>query len=235
MWPRALLEHAAFKDKPPALYSFMAMVIRAAWKPCGIRRADGNIINLARGQVAGTIREFAETWDCPRSSVESLFKTLHRWGLIELSTTVPTRSRQGAVENSYRVTLVTICNYDQFQLGSKRRSGDSAGMSKDGLRQESPQLPLGIGDFSRQHIEDNEYIESSQATATSHLHRPPHGKVFGRLIWLNYGSDGWEPHAKDYRDVRGVELMPRSYIDGRGFWFMIEGEATRKRRYRKRA
>lgn len=49
------------------------------------------------------------------------------------------------------------------------------------------------------------------------------------MVWLDHGTDEWQIFADDYRETRGAELLPRSYIGGKGNWFVWLGERARKR------
>jgi hypothetical protein len=103
---RALLGHAAFRNDAEAM-AFAWLVARAAWQPCRVRY-KARPVSLERGQLAISVRDFADAMDRDKAWVERLFKRLRNEGMAE------TRAETG-------VTVVTICNYDKYQCEGAER------------------------------------------------------------------------------------------------------------------
>jgi DNA-binding transcriptional regulator YhcF (GntR family) len=97
---RSLLGHPAFRNDAEAM-AFAWMILRASWKPARVRY-KGKPIMLARGQLATSVRDLADAMDRDKAWIERLFKRLKAETMIE------THTETG-------VTVVTICNYAQYQ------------------------------------------------------------------------------------------------------------------------
>lgn len=97
---RQLLGHHAFRNDAEAM-AFAWMVLRASWRDVRVRY-KGQSVNLSRGQLAVSVRDLAENLDRPKGWVERLLTRLKNETMVE------TRAETG-------VTVITICNYDEFQ------------------------------------------------------------------------------------------------------------------------
>lgn len=228
--PRSLPENPPFAERPRLLHAFVLLVIHAAWKPEGARRKRGAVVHLERGQVAATIRELAAWWNCSRSNAERYLGELAAEGFLQLSTARGTRSRgESPAKPSYRVTVITICGYNQFQFAA-RPSKDGIGLrSRNDAGQELPLSLLALRESVRQDNTINLRHESSRSSEGQRS-KPRHGATGRGMVWLDYGTQEWQIHADDYRNVRGAEKLPETRIGGRGNWFRIRGEADKERR-----
>lgn len=103
---RSLLGHPEFRNDGEAM-AFAWLVLRASWKPARVRY-KGKTINLERGQLSLSVRDFAAAIDRPKGWVERLLKRLENGTMVE------TRSETG-------VTVITICNYDKYQAQQDSR------------------------------------------------------------------------------------------------------------------
>jgi DNA-binding transcriptional regulator YhcF (GntR family) len=103
---RDLIGHPAFRSDAEAM-AFAWMIVRAQWKPVRVRYKD-RILSLQRGQLAISVRDFAAAMDRDKAWVERLFKRLAAETMIE------TRSETG-------VSVITICNYDNYQAETETR------------------------------------------------------------------------------------------------------------------
>lgn len=97
---RSLIGHPAFRNDAEAM-AFAWLVARAAWKPSRVRYKE-RAISLGRGQLAVSVRDFANAMDRDKAWVERLLKRL------KAETMVETRHETG-------VNVITICNYSQYQ------------------------------------------------------------------------------------------------------------------------
>lgn len=97
---RSLIGHPAFRNDAEAM-AFAWLVARAAWKPVRVRYKDHGI-QLERGQLAISVRDFASAMDRDKAWVERLLKRL------KCETMVETAAKTG-------VTVITICNYNEYQ------------------------------------------------------------------------------------------------------------------------
>lgn len=118
---RSLLGHPEFRNDGEAM-AFAWLVLRASWKPARVRY-KGKTINLERGQLSLSVRDFAAAIDRPKGWVERLLKRLENGTMVE------TRSETG-------VTVLTICNYDKYQAqqDSRRTVGETPDETDAGHR-----------------------------------------------------------------------------------------------------
>jgi len=107
---RRILGHPAFRNDGEAM-AFAWMIIRASWQDVRVRYKE-RMIELKRGQLAISTRDMAAAMDRDKAWIERLWKRLKTDAMIET-----------AVETG--VTVVTICNYDEFQ--SPRDTSETVG------------------------------------------------------------------------------------------------------------
>lgn len=103
---RSLLGHHAFRNDAEAM-AFAWLTVRASWRPARIRY-KGHQLTLQRGQLAISVRDFAEAMDRDKGWVERLLKRLRSATMIE------TVSETG-------VLVITICNYEKYQAQADDR------------------------------------------------------------------------------------------------------------------
>lgn len=117
---RKLLGHPAFRNDAEAM-AFAWLVIRASWKESRVRYKD-RLLTLKRGQLAVSVRDFANAMDRDKAWIERLLKRLKSETMIE------TVSETG-------VNVITICNYSEYQ--DARDKGKTAHKTLDdtGARQ----------------------------------------------------------------------------------------------------
>jgi hypothetical protein len=97
---RTLIGHPAFRNDAEAM-AFAWLVARAAWKPARVRYKE-RAVSLDRGQLAVSVRDFANAMDRDKAWIERLLKRLKSETMIETVTEAG-------------VTVITICNYAQYQ------------------------------------------------------------------------------------------------------------------------
>lgn len=97
---RTLLDHPAFRNDAEAM-AFAWLVLRAAWRPVRLRYKD-RALDLKRGQLAVSVRDFAAAMDRDRGWTERLIKRLKNERMI-------------ATAAGAGVLVITICNYDLYQ------------------------------------------------------------------------------------------------------------------------
>ena len=234
---RAIFEHPLFKRerKFSRLEAWEWLIARAAWKPRGQRTAHG-VIHLDRRQLAVTERELAQTWQWPKTNVHRFLLRLAKDSMIMLATSRPgpKAGPQTGAATGYPVNLITICNYEKFQNRTnavKRRADQKPDQKPD---QDIPHLPGIIYESDAEQDNHSNHYSSKEARGVRwvNLEKPPHGAQNDKMVWYDYPTGDWEEYAKNYREVRGVEIMPERRRGGSGNWFVKLGEVTRKRRRR---
>jgi len=133
---RSLIGHAAFRNDAEAM-AFAWMIARAAWKPARVRY-KGKAISLNRGQLAISVRDMADAMDRDKAWVERLFTRLKRETMIE------TVTQAG-------VSVVTICNYVEYQSNSEQHEAGDETPRETGARQ--------VQDTEQEPEEDNKKID----------------------------------------------------------------------------
>jgi hypothetical protein len=96
-------------------------VAKAAWQPIRVRYKD-RIVNLVRGQLAVSVRDFANAMDRDKGWCERLLKRLKNEAMIE------TRNETG-------VNIITISNYAEYQSRGLRKETLDETPPKTGARQ----------------------------------------------------------------------------------------------------
>jgi hypothetical protein len=100
---RSLIGHAAFRTDAEAM-AFAWMIAKASWR-ASLVRYKGHSLHLTRGELAISVRDMAAHLDRDKAWVERLWKRLRAETMIE------TRNETG-------VSVVTICNYSEYQAAS---------------------------------------------------------------------------------------------------------------------
>lgn len=101
---RGVWEHPIFADEPfTEREAWLWMVSAAVWTAKRVRVGRATV-DLQRGQLAFATRFLAERWKWAHSKVVRFLKRLETDTMV---TTLATRE----------TTLITICNYDQYQFG----------------------------------------------------------------------------------------------------------------------
>ena len=117
---RRLLGHHAFRNDAEAM-AFAWMVVRASWNDSRVRYKD-RILNLSRGQLAISVRDMAAAMDRDKAWIERLWKRLKAETMIE------TVAEAG-------VTVITICNYNDYQASRDRGKTERETPDETGARQ----------------------------------------------------------------------------------------------------
>lgn len=228
---RAIFDHPLFKTSRPysRLEAWEWLINAAAWKAKGHRWRFG-VLHLDRGQLATSIRELATIWKWTKSSVHRFLRLLNRESMVALADPASgTRTgTPGGTLSQRAPTIITICNYDKFQLTRKRKNhnlGHEAGHEAGHETQEAfdfmEQLKAKPLNHSRKESRRRPAQERRQQPA------PSDGEREGPQKWVKYGTDEWHARARDFREVRGIDIFPEHRRDGAGNYFYRAGEAAR--------
>lgn len=100
---RGWMDHPLFEgEKYTRAQAWEWMISEAAWKDT-IKRLNGNIMPIKRGQFSHSIRFMAERFRWPKSNVSRFIQEIHKEGMIIL-------------DNGTKQSLITVCNYESYQL-----------------------------------------------------------------------------------------------------------------------
>lgn len=103
---RSLWDDEAFADAPfSEREAWIWMIADASWK-ARTRRIGDYIIDLERGQLAGSVRFWAKAWQWTPAKVQRFLARITKLGLVRISTDTG-------------VSVVSICNYDDYQAKPK--------------------------------------------------------------------------------------------------------------------
>ncbi len=120
---RGIWEHPVFAREPfSEREAFIWLVGEAAFRSRRVRLASGAIVELARGQLAHSLRFMASKWRWSEARVRRYFVRLKNDAMID------------AVSDAGQ-TVVTICNYDRYQRVSLPRDAASDAPSDAGATQ----------------------------------------------------------------------------------------------------
>lgn len=156
---RRALDHPLL-DNAGRLGAWSWLLLRAAWKDTPFR-AGGEVFTLKRGQLCVSIRQLAEAWGWPKSTVDRFLTRLENGTMVER-------------ETGHGRLVLTICNYEKYQQikeGQRDSSGTlnetAAGQQRDTKEQGNKIIPFSNengGDFSDQQFWSNAraYLGSSK-------------------------------------------------------------------------
>ena len=99
------LQEAVFKD----------LVRHAAWKPMRVR-FKGIMLDVERGQVAISIRTYAEEFQMKKDKMARMLRQLARDGRIEIETA---RATTSATRGATACSIITVLNYNKYQSHQK--------------------------------------------------------------------------------------------------------------------
>lgn len=182
---RDALDHPLLKDGE-RFRAWFWMLARAAWKPTPFD-IGGKMVTLQRGQLCGSVRQFADAWGMSKSAVDRFLSRLKSETMIE-------------TETGHGRLIITICNYAKYQDVEKEerdRDRDSSGTAAGQQRDIKEQGNKGT-------IEDEEANASpSSARARKKsvpAHELPDGWVpqeFGPNTECRKIVDGWPPGERE--------------------------------------
>lgn len=104
---RQILDNKAFKNYQEAM-AFALLVIKAAHTPMQIIYR-GERINLERGELAMTVRDFAKKYDWSASKSFRFLEHLAKHKMIQKRNSQSKKVKQSA-------TVISICNYNTYQV-----------------------------------------------------------------------------------------------------------------------
>lgn len=104
---RGIWNHPALQEKRAfsKTEAWLWLLSEASWKDRRVRVA-GTMLDIKRGQYACSIRFLAEAWGWHRSKVERFVNVLKTETMIETAT-------------GGNLSVITICNYDKYQIVAK--------------------------------------------------------------------------------------------------------------------
>lgn len=116
------------------------MISEARWKS-GTENICGKPVHLKRGQFSDSVRFMAEKFQWSKDRVTRFLKRLIEWGMIVSET------RTGQY-------IITICNYEQYQLNSDGNKDAPKDTGKDGVKD----APKDKQEEGKEGEEGNNYI-----------------------------------------------------------------------------
>lgn len=181
---RGIWDHDVFQDSAPLSRreAWLWLLSEAAWKPHR-RRIAGRVIDVARGQVAASLRFIASKWRWSEPRVRRFLSLLRNEGMI-------------GAQTDAGLSVITISKYDEYQRVSLPSDATNNREVDASPTQE------------RRKVEDREYKEvtktkirdKSLTGAVADATRPNAGKLFDEEFWPAYPKrDGANPR-KPARD-----------------------------------
>lgn len=136
---RSIWDHPLFKNEPfTEREAWIWLIGEAAWQPTRVR-VNRRAFDLQRGQLVHAVRFMGERWQWPKSKVARFLDRLKNDRMI------------GTLANP-DATIITICKYDDYQLGRDAPgtlTGTLAGHSRDREEELEEGKNLGGGGCAR--------------------------------------------------------------------------------------
>lgn len=113
---RGLLGHPLFKpERFTEREAWIWLIEEAAWKP-GRVRVGSEVVELARGQLAHSVRYMAKAWQWEQTRVHRFLKKLRSNGMIEnAQENFAKITTPNATAAQHQTQRISICNYDKYQ------------------------------------------------------------------------------------------------------------------------
>jgi hypothetical protein len=109
---RSIFDHELFADQPlTEREAWIWLIMEASWKPRKKRVGD-YIVDLARGELAASVRFMAGAWKWAPAKVQRFMKRLQVLDMI-------------SVKTDTGVSVITVCNYDEYQAPNKAADTDA--------------------------------------------------------------------------------------------------------------
>ena len=194
---RSVWGHHAFRDEPKTQReAWIWMLSEASWK-ARVTRAGELIVPLDRGQLVGSFRFLAGAWRWTDSKVRRFLEKLEKLKMIRL-------------ETDAGVTVITICNYDDFQGDgattdagpTQDRRRTDANYNKDEIREEGKEeidhSPPSDGDVPRLANDASQAVTRYNAAAEKagwpqvQKLNPNRAKLLRARLADSGGLEGWE-------------------------------------------
>lgn len=140
---REALDHPLLQDAE-RFRAWFWLIANAAWKPTRTR-IKGQMVTLERGEMTFSVRFLAEAWGWSKSRVDRFLSDLREEGMIATRSKIGTTAGHKAGQGQ---SIITICNYEKYQVGENRKrdnsepeSGTTAGQQRDKEEQGNNNTP----------------------------------------------------------------------------------------------
>ena len=134
---RGWMKHEIFKDEPYSeREAWIWLIEEAAFRP-RTKRIGAHAVQLERGQIATTLRFLAAAWGWQKDRVRRFLKRLTDDAMLRCS--CGDNATPGATPNTTQKatshTLITLCNYDDYQFPHETSATSGATPSETNSRQ----------------------------------------------------------------------------------------------------
>jgi hypothetical protein len=110
---RSALNHDVFRrDQHSEFEAWVWLLSEAAWKPRQQRLGE-HLVDLGRGQIVASIRYLMKAWRWSQHKTERFLKRLSEEKML-------------ATQTATGITVLTICNYDKYQIVPDETATESA-------------------------------------------------------------------------------------------------------------
>lgn len=194
---RTIWNHPVFRDQPKTeREAWIWMLSEASWRDRSVRAGD-HVVALRRGQLVGSLRFCAKSWDWHDSKVRRFLARLQKHALIEVATDAG-------------VSIITICKYDIYQgeitpverTATRQRRSSEAKENKDERKRKEGekesclalvpfQPPSSADDISHAMARYNDFAEEAGWPLVQKLNQSRSKQIGARLSDCG-GMEGWE-------------------------------------------
>lgn len=120
---RGIWDHDVFADETfTEREAWVWLISEAAWRP-RTRNVGGKVVQLARGQLAASLRFMADRWGWEKDAVARFLARLKKSDMI-------------ATEVATGISIITVCKYDEYQRVSLPSATDSKTETETATRQQ---------------------------------------------------------------------------------------------------
>lgn len=198
--PRSVFEHPIFKHQPERLYVWQWMIASAAFKDTRMD-ANGTIITVKRGQLLTSYRQMSEATGVGVQVIRTLI------GKLKTEHAVDTETNTGRL-------LITICNYDKYQVSDK--AANTASNTRATHEQHTKERR---DNNSRREGAENQPLEAEPENAPSRSKLDPAKQIFdtGLALLVEAGIaekkartivGGWR---KNFDDATVIDALSHAY------------------------
>jgi hypothetical protein len=210
--------------------AFIWLFMHAAWRLEG-RRFRFGVVELQRGEIAGTVRQWAKVWEWPATAVFRFLDLLALDGMIERGVArIGTNPGTNMSTNGRgSVTVLRSCNYDQYQGIVGGKSGSAEQIAEQNPEQLVMDAVIKRELFGLQ-TDNKATIENPKRLREARLRKMPRkGARWRTKIFIPHDDEDWKVYADDYRRASaGAIILPRTYADGKGNWFEAMGQPKKR-------
>jgi hypothetical protein len=217
---RGILKHPLVGAEKPftALAAWLWLLLHAGWKKHRVRVSNGRafeIVTLARGQLTYSQSYLSEAWGWSEKRVRTFLTRLEKEGQI-------------ARQTDGLQTVITICNYDHYQLAADAKGGQTDGQydkQRAGKGREEEQSNKGKKVNARGRAKEPDGFAEWYEVYPRKVARHQAARAYSKIVPAEISADALLERTKHYapqwsaRSRNDLQYCPypASWLNGRRF------------------